>query len=75
MVAIIANVMKAIGCTRMRKPVFVSCILIDHVALAIRQRRRFCDLQVNLPPAHLSTAQGGGFTLSLFIAERQVGKL
>ena len=27
-----------------------------------------------LPPAHLSTTHGGGFTLSLFNAERQAGK-
>ena len=32
-------------------------------------------LCVKLPPATLSTAHGGGFTLSLFIAERQAGKL
>ena len=33
------------------------------------------SLRVKLPPAHLSTTHGGGFTLSLFIAERQAGKL
>ena len=32
-------------------------------------------LQVELPPAHLSTTHCGGFTLSLFTAERQAGKL
>ena len=32
-------------------------------------------LRVKLPPAHLSTTHGGGFTLSLLIAERQAGKL
>ena len=32
-------------------------------------------LRVKLPPAHLSTTQGGGFTLSLLNAERQAGKL
>ena len=34
------------------------------------------DLRVKVPPAHLSTTHGGGFTLSLaLIAERQAGKL
>ena len=32
-------------------------------------------LRVKLPPAHLSTTHGGGFTLSLFNVERQAGKL
>ena len=32
-------------------------------------------LRVKLPSAHLSTTHGGGFTLSLFIAKRQAGKL
>ena len=31
-----------------------------------------CGFQVKLSPAHLSITHGGGFTLSLFIAERQV---
>ena len=31
-------------------------------------------LRVKLPPAHLFTTHGGGFTLSIFIAERQAGK-
>ena len=29
------------------------------------------DLRVKLPPSHLSTTYSGGFTLFLFIAERQ----
>ena len=34
-----------------------------------------CGLGVKLPPAHLFTTHGGGFTLSLCITERQAGKL
>ena len=34
-----------------------------------------CGLRVKLPPAHLSTTHGEKFTLSLFIAELQAGKL
>ena len=31
--------------------------------------------RIKLPPAHLSIIQGGGFTLSISIAEHQAGKL
>ena len=32
-------------------------------------------LRVKLPPAHLFTTHGGGFTLVSLIAEREAGKL
>ena len=32
-------------------------------------------LRIKHPPAHLSTTLGGGSTLSLFVTERQAGKL
>ena len=32
-------------------------------------------LRVKLPPAHLSTTHGGGFTLSVYTSKRQAGKL
>ena len=48
---------------------------IHRVASARRQRRDLSVLRVKLPPAHLSTKHVGGFTLSLFTAERRARKL
>ena len=43
--------------------------------MARRQKRGPFVLKVKLPPAPFSTTYGWDFTLPLFIAERQAGKL
>ena len=53
------------------------CIVIvtAFYSLSLGTAKRRFNLRVKVSSAHLPTTDGGGFTLSLFIAGRQVGEL